>query len=83
MRETRRYLHMNPELSLQETNTSRLVSGHLNELGIKHKTGVGGDGRSLFMDAEALKAAGITPDQQPVGPVFWLRSRVASPARPC
>ena len=61
MRETRRYLHMNPELSLQETNTSRLVSGHLNELGIKHKTGVGGDGRSLFMDAEALKAAGITP----------------------
>ena len=61
MRETRRYLHMNPELSLQETNTSRLVSGHLNELGIKHKTGVGGDGRSLFMDADALKAAGITP----------------------
>ncbi len=61
MRETRRYLHMNPELSLQETNTSRLVSGHLKELGIEHKTGVGGDGRSLFMDRDALKAAGITP----------------------
>ncbi|HEX3723470.1 MAG TPA: amidohydrolase, partial [Nitrolancea sp.] len=61
MRETRRQLHMNPELSLEETNTSRLVSGHLRELGIKHRTGVGGDGRSLFMDAKELEAAGITP----------------------
>ncbi len=61
MRETRRYLHMNPELSLDENNTSRFVSGHLRELGVTHKTGVGGDGRSLFMDATALKAAGITP----------------------
>lgn len=61
MRETRRYLHMNPELSLDENNTSKLVSGHLKELGIEHKTGVGGDGRSLFMDANALKAAGIVP----------------------
>ncbi len=61
MRETRRYLHMNPELSLDENNTSRLVSGHLKELGIQHRTGVGGDGRSIFMDAKALKAAGITP----------------------
>ena len=61
MRETRRHLHMNPELSLQENNTSRLVSGHLKELGIQHRTGVGGDGRSLFMDANELAAAGITP----------------------
>jgi amidohydrolase len=61
MRETRRYLHMNPELSLQENNTSRLVAGHLNELGVKHRTGVGGDGRSLYMNAEMLKLAGITP----------------------
>lgn len=61
LRETRRYLHMNPELSLEESNTARLVSGHLKELGVEHKTGVGGDGRSLYMSAEALKAAGITP----------------------
>lgn len=61
LRETRRYLHMNPELSLQEVNTSRLVAGHLRELGIEHRTGVGGDGRSLFMSPEALAAAGITP----------------------
>ncbi|MDI3341673.1 MAG: amidohydrolase [Sphaerobacter sp.] len=61
LRETRRYLHMNPELSLQETNTARLVAGHLRELGIEHRTGVGGDGRSLFMSREALAAAGIEP----------------------
>ena len=34
MRETRRYIHMNPELSLEESNTSKLVSGHLKELGV-------------------------------------------------
>lgn len=61
LRETRRYLHMHPELSLEESNTARLVSGHLKELGVKHQSGVGGDGRSLFMSVETLKAAGITP----------------------
>lgn len=61
LRETRRYLHMNPELSLEEYNTSRLVAGHLKELGVEHRTGVGGDGRSLFMSPEALAAAGISP----------------------
>jgi amidohydrolase len=61
LRETRRYLHMNPELSCQETNTARLVAGHLSELGVEHRTGVGGDGRSLYTPAEALEAAGIEP----------------------
>jgi amidohydrolase len=61
MRETRRYLHMNPELSCQENNTARFVAGHLSEIGVEHRTGVGGDGRSLYTPAEALKAAGITP----------------------
>ena len=59
LRETRRYLHMNPELSLQETNTARIVTGQLSELGIEHKTGVGGDGRSLYTPKEALELAGI------------------------
>jgi len=59
LRETRRYLHMNPELSLDETNTARLVSGHLNELGIKHRTGVGGDGRPYIADPKTLEAAGF------------------------
>src|SRR6185437_8731467 len=59
LRETRRYIHMNPELSLDETNTARLVAGHLNELGIKHKTGVGGDGRPYLADPKVLEAAGF------------------------
>ncbi|HEX3723469.1 MAG TPA: amidohydrolase [Nitrolancea sp.] len=59
LRETRRYLHMNPELSLDETNTSRLVSGHLNELGIPHRTRVGGDGRPFMADPTVLEAAGL------------------------
>lgn len=61
LRETRRYIHVNPELSLQESGTARLVAGHLRELGIEHRTGVGGDGRSLFMSKEQLAKAGITP----------------------
>lgn len=59
LRDTRRYLHMNPELSLQETNTSRVVAGQLSELGVEHRTGVGGDGRSLYTPKEALELAGI------------------------
>ncbi len=60
LRETRRYLHMNPELSLEENSTARLVSGHLKELGIKHRTHVGGDGRPLMSDPAKLEAAGLT-----------------------
>lgn len=61
LRDTRRYLHRHPELSLQEANTARLVADHLRELGIEHRTGLGGDGRPLFMSPEALRAAGIEP----------------------
>ena len=61
LRETRRYLHRHPELSLQETQTVHIVAGHLRELGIAHRTSVSGDGRSLFMSAETSQAAGITP----------------------
>jgi hippurate hydrolase len=40
----RRHLHANPELSLQERKTAAFVSEKLNELGIPHVTGVGGNG---------------------------------------
>ncbi len=60
LRETRRYLHMNPELSLEESNTARLVSGHLKELGVQHRSHVGGDGRPLMVDPAMLAAAGLT-----------------------
>lgn len=61
LRETRCYLHMHPELSLQEVNTARFVAAHLRELGIEHQTGLGGDGRPLFLSPEVLRAAGIEP----------------------
>lgn len=60
LRETRRYLHMHPELSLEESNTANVVSGHLKELGVRHRTHVGGDGRPLMVDPAILQAAGLT-----------------------
>lgn len=41
---TRRYLHAHPELSFQEEKTMAYVSEKLTELGISHKTNVGGYG---------------------------------------
>ena len=55
----RRYLHMHPELGLHETNTANFVAENLREAGIPFRAGVGGDGRPFYMDADALKLAGI------------------------
>ncbi|MGI8856865.1 MAG: M20 metallopeptidase family protein [Thermomicrobiales bacterium] len=55
----RRYLHMHPELSLHETNTAHFVAENLREAGIPFRANVGGDGRPFYMDAAALKVAGI------------------------
>lgn len=44
MVEIRRHLHMNPELSYEEKETSRYVSSLLKENGIPHDTGIGGYG---------------------------------------
>lgn len=59
VRQERRYLHMHPELSLREENTARFVTENLREAGISFRAGVGGDGRPFYMDADALKLAGI------------------------
>jgi amidohydrolase len=40
----RRHLHMNPELSTLEYNTSVFIAGKLTEFGIPFKKGVGGNG---------------------------------------
>lgn len=40
----RRHIHMHPELSFLEVETSKFISEKLNELGILHKTGVAGHG---------------------------------------
>lgn len=57
----RRDLHAHPELAFQETRTAAAVSHALRELGITHRTGVGGTG----IVAEI-------PGGQP-GPVLVLR----------
>jgi amidohydrolase len=40
----RRHLHMHPELSFKETETSKYISGQLSKHGIEHKTGYAGTG---------------------------------------
>lgn len=40
----REHLHRYPELSYQEFETMKFVSGRLTELGIEHQTGIGGTG---------------------------------------
>lgn len=40
----REHLHRHPELSYQEFETMKFVSGRLTELGIEHQAGVGGTG---------------------------------------
>ena len=42
--EIRRHLHANPELSFHEGKTAAYVSERLKELGIPHKSGIGGHG---------------------------------------
>ena len=59
LRETRRLIHMNPELLCEEHETSKLVQQHLTELKVEHKSGVGGDGRTLYISQEVLDKAGI------------------------
>ena len=44
LRQTRRHLHRHPELSFQETETAKYLSGLLTEWSIEHQTGVGGHG---------------------------------------
>ena len=44
MVETRRDLHMHPELSFEEERTPRKVAEHLRSLGLEVRTGVGGRG---------------------------------------
>ncbi len=59
LRDTRRMIHMNPELRCEEHETSALIQKHLTEVGVDFKSGVGGDGRSLYIPEETLRRAGI------------------------
>jgi amidohydrolase len=59
LRETRHMIHINPELMLEEHLTSELVRKHLTEVGVEHRTGVGGDGRPLYLSKDVMEKAGI------------------------
>ena len=59
LRDTRRMIHMQPELLLDEEVTSELVRKHLTEIGVPFRARVGGDGRSLYTSHDALERAGI------------------------
>ncbi|RIK45207.1 MAG: amidohydrolase [Chloroflexi bacterium] len=61
LRETRRMIHVQPETMLEEFQTSALVQKQLTELGVTFRSGVGGDGRPLYLSVEQLMRAGITP----------------------
>lgn len=50
-KEVRRYLHQNPELSLQEHNTSRYLQQHLTRMGIKYDI-VGETGIYGYLEGE-------------------------------
>lgn len=60
LRETRRLIHMNPELLFEERETSALVQKHLTEVGVPFRSGVGGDGRSLYLTPEQIEKSGLS-----------------------
>ena len=40
----RRYIHANPELSFQETNTGKFIAEKLSEMGVEHRHGIADNG---------------------------------------
>lgn len=84
LRETRRMIHVHPEIMLEEYETSQLVQKQLTELGVKFKSGVGGDGRPLYLSAEQLRKAGIVtgPTTGGTGVLGEIRgTRTGAPGR--
>ncbi|MBI5740713.1 MAG: amidohydrolase [Nitrospirae bacterium] len=59
MRNIRRTIHQRPELAFAEGKTAALISGALNELGIKHRTGIAQTGivAELIIDKDAPTVA--------------------------
>ena len=48
----RRHIHMHPELSYQEVETSSFVAAQLQRLGLDVKTGIGGYGLTAFIQGK-------------------------------
>lgn len=62
VRDARRHLHANPELSFEEKNTSAYVQSALKEMGIPFKTGYAGHGIVARMGNETGKVIALRGD---------------------
>jgi amidohydrolase len=60
--EIRRHLHMHPELSGQEHQTSAYVAGVLSSLGLQMKEGIGGTGIMADLKGQGSRMLGIRTD---------------------
>ena len=60
--ETRRHLHRHPELSFEESETARFISGELESAGISHKTGVGGHGIVAMIEGTGERTVALRAD---------------------
>jgi len=63
----RRFLHMNPELSNREYETSKLITSKLMSLGIEVKSGIAGTGVSGLLEGDQEGfTLGLRADMDPI-----------------
>ncbi|MCX7743054.1 MAG: M20 family metallopeptidase [Flavobacteriales bacterium] len=67
--EIRRHLHMYPELSFQEKETSKYITHLLEELGISYTSGIAGTGIIAELPGKTSKIIGIRADMDAL-PIF-------------
>ena len=60
--EIRRHLHRNPELSFEESETARFISGKLESAGISHTTGVGRHGIVAMIEGDGDRTVALRAD---------------------
>ncbi|MEE8440947.1 MAG: M20 family metallopeptidase [Spirochaetia bacterium] len=58
----RRHLHRNPELSFEESETARFISGELESAGISHETDVGGHGIVAMIEGSGDRTVALRAD---------------------
>lgn len=72
--EIRRKIHQNPELSYQENETAKLVSLHLDELGIRHRTKVARTGVVAEISKNGKDLVDIKSDDDLIKPIIIVRA---------
>ena len=58
----RRHIHRNPELSFEESETARFISGELESAAISHTTGVGGHGIVAMIEGSGARTVALRAD---------------------